>query len=85
MDYPIAALFYLDRTSDYWVSVTTVQIRHGLHVLGSWSTLLTPIPILLSSPLVGTELDMTSDVFLEYSKSGLFDSCFHSGLSFTFV
>ncbi|KAJ7612943.1 hypothetical protein DFH06DRAFT_1344854 [Mycena polygramma] len=39
-----------------------------------------PIPIVLTTPLVGTELDFTNDVFLQYSKSGLFDEFLESDL-----
>ncbi|KAJ7080258.1 hypothetical protein C8R44DRAFT_992515 [Mycena epipterygia] len=54
-------------------------ILTGVQTTG-WSTLLTPISIVLTTPLVGSELDFTSDVFLQYSQSGIFDDCFQSDL-----
>ncbi|KAJ7080231.1 hypothetical protein C8R44DRAFT_895450 [Mycena epipterygia] len=54
-------------------------ILTGVQTTG-WSTLLTPISIVLTTPLVGSELDLTSDVFLQYSQGGIFDDCFQSDL-----
>ncbi|KAJ7450502.1 hypothetical protein B0H11DRAFT_1928198 [Mycena galericulata] len=38
-------------------------------VLQSWSTLFTPIHIVLFTPLAGTELDFMSDVLIQYSQN----------------
>lgn len=56
-------------------------ILTGVQTTG-WSTLLTPIPIVLSTPLVGTELDFMSTGFKQYSEGALLDpeSCFQSDL-----
>ncbi|KAJ6477226.1 hypothetical protein DFH09DRAFT_1467888 [Mycena vulgaris] len=74
--------FVLDLRRAKWSATSiTLVILTGLQTTG-WTTLLTPLPITIPTPLTGSEIDLSSPALLKMQTSGLLDDCVYNGSSF---
>ncbi|KAJ7347540.1 hypothetical protein DFH08DRAFT_161845 [Mycena albidolilacea] len=76
-----ARSFVLDPRRVKW-SATSIAlvILTGLQTTG-WSTLLTPLPITILTPLTGSEISLLSPALLQMQTSGQLDNCTYDGTS----
>ncbi|KAJ7877881.1 hypothetical protein B0H13DRAFT_2546065 [Mycena leptocephala] len=74
--------FVFDPRRAKW-SATSIAlvILTGLQTT-SWTTLLTPLPITILTPLTGSEIDLSSPALLRMQASGQLDNCVYNGTSF---
>ncbi|KAF7359849.1 hypothetical protein MVEN_00710300 [Mycena venus] len=74
--------FVFDPRKAKW-SATSIAlvILTGLQTTG-WTTLLTPLPITIPTPLTGSEISLSSPALLQMQTSGQLDNCVYNGTSF---
>ncbi|KAJ7343949.1 hypothetical protein DFH08DRAFT_810484 [Mycena albidolilacea] len=56
-------IWTLERREAKWVIICVVFLLANLSQTASWSSLITPMQIVVPTPLQGTEIDLTSDAF----------------------